>query len=498
MCEGVSVFGIYFVVFLVPLFFLPFTSDALDFNKQALLIVLAFISLFAWIARSLILGKLEFNRGKMNAMAGVYLAVFALATVFSAYKYASFWGWPQPSVDSLISVIAVFIVYFLVANSFTVKNILTSVYILCASAIIAEIFGILQILGIFVLPFDFAKFVSFNTVGSVGSLGFFTAMVLLISEVMVISAKKYRKILFALQIFLSAVILFVINYYAVWWVVALGSALLLIFGIFKKDYFDGRWMALPMFFLVVSVVFSFLNPQLPGFGHKTSEIYLSQNAGLKIALQTIKEKPFLGSGPGTFSFDFAKFKSPDFNKTSMGNVYFTQASSKILNDSSTTGAVGLVALIALMGFSVFYGVKFIFSNKSVIAVGFATALISEIFCFFLYGANIVLLFLFFFVMGSVACLASGSRKIYELKSASVKSMIAVFVFMIIFIFGAGIIILETQRYIAEVNYYKGINLLNAGKTDEAIKSFESAATMNHYSDLYFNRLSQAYLLKFQK
>ena len=47
------------LVFLIPLFFLPWTINVLDFNKQALLVVLVFVTLFFWILKVLVSGKLE-------------------------------------------------------------------------------------------------------------------------------------------------------------------------------------------------------------------------------------------------------------------------------------------------------------------------------------------------------------------------------------------------------------------------------------------------------
>ena len=78
-----------------------------------------------------------------------------------------------------------------------------------------------------------------------------------------------------------------------------------------EDIFDGRWMALPMFFLAVSLFFVLLNLQtnLLPINQRPNEYLLNQATGLNIATQTLKINPILGSGPGTFVYDFLRFRN---------------------------------------------------------------------------------------------------------------------------------------------------------------------------------------------
>jgi len=178
ICDWVTKYSIYAAIFLVPVFFLPWTSEVLDFNKQTLLLLLAVVALFSWMLRVLISGKFELNISKMHIVAAVLFLVYLLSTIFSINRYGSFWGWPQSSSESLLTLLAVLLFYFLVSNVFSKRNIFVSAVILSFSAILAELIGILQLFGLFIIPFDFAKSIAFNTVGSAGSLGFFAAIML--------------------------------------------------------------------------------------------------------------------------------------------------------------------------------------------------------------------------------------------------------------------------------------------------------------------------------
>jgi len=314
-------------------------------------------------------------------------------------------------------------------------------------------------------------------------------------------AKKWWKLLFTLQIILSAALLFLINYSIIWWVVIAGSAIILILGTIKKNLFDGRWMALPMFFFVISLFFLLLSPQINLLPQKPNEVFLSQKTGLDIAAQTVKANPIFGSGPGTFAYDFSKFKSPNFSSSSFWNVTFNNSSSKVLNSLATTGFLGLLAMLAFMVFPLFCGIKFFMTEKEtgdvVLLLGLAVVVAAQSIAYFLYNSNTVLDFVCFFAIAALIGFISNGKKEYALKSSSLFNLITTFVFTLIFIFGMGLLILDGQRYFAEVNYYKALVAYQSGQKTDGLKKLESSASLNPKSDLYFRQLSQAYLLELQ-
>jgi len=512
VCDFVTKYSIYTLIFLVPLFFLPWTTDVLDFNKQALLIVLVFLSLFASMLKILVSGRLEIKRSAMHIVVGVLFIVYLLATVFSVFGRGSFWGQPQQAVGSLITITCFVFLYFLVSNFFSKKDIFISVIALSLSAVIAEFIGIFQLFGLFIVPFDFAKSAAFNTIGSGGSLGLFAAVLLPLAIALFISVKKWWKILFVWQIILSGIILLLVDYRVIWWVIVAGM-LTLAFGIIKKKLFDGRWMALPMFFLTVALFFLILSPQIAGITQRVSEVFLSQGTAFNITMKALQERPILGSGPGTFGYDFSKFKDADFSKTSLWGVVFNRPSSEVLNSIATTGVLGFLALLAFMAFPIFYGVKFLFSTNgnvtepdeekedgqiyNVIQLGFLASLVAMTVALFAYSFNIPLFFIYFLTIAALIGLISKDRKEYNLKPSSLLTLIITFSFTLVFIFGIGLLALNGQRYIAEVSYRAGLTNYQANQNGEGLKKLELAAGLNSGSDLYFRQLSQVYILALQ-
>ncbi len=508
VCDFITKYSIYALIFLVPIFFLPWTTDVLDFNKQALLLVLVFLSLFASMLKILISGRFEFKKSVMHIAVGAMFLVYLLAAIFSVFGQGSFWGQTQQVAGSTLTLICFIFLYFLVSNTFSKKEILTSFVVLSFSAVVAELIGVFQLFGLFIFPFDFAKSVAFNTIGSGGSLGLFTAMLLPLAIVLFISVKKWWKVLFLWQILLSGMILLLVDYGMVWWVIFAGM-LVLALGTIKKKLFDGRWMALPMFFLTVALFFLILNPQISGVTRKVSEVFLSQKAAFNITMKAIKERPILGSGPGTFGYDFLKFKDADFSKTSLWSVVFNRPPSEVLNVLATTGVLGFLALLTFMALPVFYGIKFLFSMSSnggeqedgqiyiVLLLGILASLVAETVALFVYSSSISLYLVYFLTIASLMGLILNSRKEYNLKPSSLLTLIITFSFTLVFIFGVGLFALNGQRYIAEINYRAGLADYQANQNEQGLKKLETAASLNSGSDLYFRQLSQVYVLAVQ-
>ncbi|MDP2637216.1 MAG: hypothetical protein Q8P03_01235, partial [bacterium] len=118
--EMVSKWSLYLLVFLIPLWFLPFTQDILNFQKQVLLAVLVFLALIAFLARTVNAGELGIRLTWLHIPVLGVVLVMGISTLFSQWKYGSFWGWPLNVTDNFLTVFLFALVYFLV--SFALEN----------------------------------------------------------------------------------------------------------------------------------------------------------------------------------------------------------------------------------------------------------------------------------------------------------------------------------------------------------------------------------------
>lgn len=501
-CEKVSKISIYLLAFLLPILFLPWTANVLDFNKQALLIVLVFASLFAWMLKILISGKANFNLSSVHIPIAVLFLVYTASTIFSLWRYGSFWGWPQVNSESLLSLLGLILLYFLVNNIFEKKEIFYLMISLVVSGFLAMLYGLLQLFGKFLIPIGFTKAASFNTIGGVNSLAVFAAVLLpLIIIFLVIGKGKYLRVFSIAAIVLLVVLLLLINFQAAWWLVIVGSALIIAFGAQRRDVFDNRWLVLPMFFLALALLFSFFRFQIPGTPDRPVEVFLTHRASFDIVWNTLKQNPVIGSGPGTFVYNFSKYKSISFNQGSFWNLRFDWASSKMMTMLATLGILGILSFFALLGFFIFCGIKFLFTKKQeegqgpywTLGLGIFISFLTVSVAYFLYQSNLSLDFAWFLLMASFVSLLSPVRKEVLLKPSSLVTLGITFAFTLIFIFGLGIFILEGQRYVGAVSYLKGMKDWQKEESIKTMEHFEDAARVSPGVDLYWRELSQIYL-----
>ena len=504
ICDRITKTAIYALAVLIPIFFLPFTADVLDFNKQTLLVFLVFIAFFSWILQSLISGVFKISVNRVNFAVGAVFLSYLASTIFSISRYGSFWGFAQVTSSSLLSVICFGLLYFLVSNTFLQEEIFNAFKFLGISVLAVSLFGILQMLGLHWAYFDFTRNNNFNTIGSTVSLGFFITLMLPFFIIFSIFSEGWVKKVFIANIFLSFILLIFINYYLLWVLTLIGTGLIIIFWFIKRDVFDGRWMFLPMFFLIISLFFIIFNPQISWLPKRALEVSLSQKANLDIDLLTLKSDPILGSGPGTFLYDFTKYKTEELNKTAFWNVNFNVGASKFLTEVATTGLLGLIALVALMILPIFYVIKWLAQDsfksgteKISLIFGLLIVLTLETLGYFLFNSNLTLDFIYFFSIASLIALISKNQKTYILKSSSYLTLVITFAFTLVFIFGLGFLMMDGQRYYANVKYYQALRAFDRGQKDVAISNLKIAISNNANSDIYLNNLALFSLSKSQ-
>ena len=222
--------SIYLLIFLLPLFFLPWTNNILQLNKQALLLFLVFIALICFFVASLTSNRLKINTGLFNlAVAGFVLSLI-VSTAVSLYRQGSFWGLPLSVSSSFISLAAFALFYFLVANLFKKEEIPSLLITLLFSGFFAALFFLFQIFGKFILPFDFAKNISFNTIGTVNALGLYLAVLLILLLPLLLFVKKPLKITLSVIGSVFLVCLFFIDFRYAWLAFLAGLIILLPLG----------------------------------------------------------------------------------------------------------------------------------------------------------------------------------------------------------------------------------------------------------------------------
>jgi len=521
--DKVSKWSIYLLIFLLPIFFLPwnanFLDSILDFNKQALLLVLVLVSLVSWLLKSLSEGKIRLNLSILNVPVLLYVLVMAISTGFSSWQYGSFWGWPLNIASSFLTLLGFAIFYFLITNIFSPASkaeenkleekksgLFTALFL---SVFLTIVLAGLQFFGQFFLPFAFAKSVSFNTIGAPSALAIFMAILLPLVLIFSFICGKILKWLFLLLAFAVLFLLLIINSWLAWLTLLIGISVILIFGITRREIFKTNWTVLALFFMIFALFFVFSKttiPSLPTFGY---EVYPTQGATLVIAWESLKESIqtiILGTGPATFSYNYSQYGN--------GMLNFLSGSSSVLEKIGNGGILGLLSFLLLLLSFVWFSFKKLITGKEIVKpeqwifnLGIASSLTALVFSLFIYSANVSILFLFWFLSAlSVAFSSSleketGWFKIKKMKEieivpGSLSAVFASFAFVFLLVAGLGLLFASSQRYLAEINYSQGLVAYQTGDLDKAIVKVSNAVKFtSQKQDNYLRDLSQLYLYK---
>lgn len=501
---GIAKISIYLLVFLLPLFFLPFSGNVLDFNKQYLLFVLVFLSLICWLASCLISNKLKVNLNFLNYPVIILLLFIGLSTIFSLSRYGSFWGWPLVVSTSFLSLLCLAIFYFLIANIFKKEEISFLFFTLFLSGFLIALFFLFQFFGKFLLPFDFAKNNSFNPIGTVNSLAVYFSILLTLLLPCFFFVKKFFKIILGIFGFVFLTSLFLINFQIAWLALLVGMAVLFVLTAVNLQKFQlAGFSTLVIVFLVIALVLTFFRFSLPGLPLLPLEVWPSQKAGIEILKQLPIKSLILGSGPSTFAHIWSKYKPLDINQTIFWATRFSQGPSEILDRIITSGILGILTFFFLVfvflklnlglllrtGFDQGTG-----RTDWLLLLGIFAGFLGTISAFFFYPANLSILFFFWLLIGCLAIFGS-KEKTFVLGISPTKSLLFSFLFVLILVLGIGFSILYFQKYLAEVKYVQGIKAWQRGDNVLSNNKLLLAVNLNSKSDLYWRDLSQIYLFR---
>lgn len=498
--ERITKVSLYLLCFLIPLWFLPVTQDALVYQKQALLVVLVFLALLTWLGKAVQQGELSFRVTWLYLPMALVVLVFGIATLLSSWKYGSFWGWPLDVTDSFLSVTFFALLSVVIVNAIQQSSQLFQLlFLLLISGAVAGLFALLQMYNIFLLPFSFAKASSFNTVGAANSVAILAAVLLPLALVLAAAAKPLLRWFLWSMVVLFLFILAAINFFDAWVALTVGLLILLAFGMWNvRKRTEFGWVSFPLALIIVALFFTMFRVSLPGAPTAPVEVSPSVQGEWQITKQVLKEKPALGSGPGTFVFNYTKYHSPSLNQTVFWGTRFSSGASEVLGWLSTKGVLGMIAFVLLAGISLFLGVKTLLRSSQdafswMMGLGLLASFGGIVSAFVLYPSNFVLSFVFWVLLGGLGVFIGERIKKVQVASQSFVALGSSFVFLLVLIFGLGLLFVGGQKYTAELRYLNGAQKSQQGDVEGAIRDVVSAATLNPSVDLYWRDLSQLYL-----
>jgi len=110
--------SVYGLVLLIPLFFLPWTVEQFEFNKQYLLFFLVSLAFLAWLAKMIVCRKeINFKTTPLDLWLLVFAIVLILSAVFSQDRISSWLGSYGRFSDSVIGLLCLLALYFILTNN---------------------------------------------------------------------------------------------------------------------------------------------------------------------------------------------------------------------------------------------------------------------------------------------------------------------------------------------------------------------------------------------
>jgi tetratricopeptide (TPR) repeat protein len=460
--------ALYGLIFLIPLFYLTITPGFLEINKQLILTLLVCVAIIAWMSKMVLENQIFVKKNFILIPVVIFLIFYALSTLFSHYQELSLWGYFGGESHSLVTLLTFVIFFFLLFNYISNKKEINNlVYVFLISGALVVIYGIFQLLGLYIIPIEIIKNPAFNTVGSVYMFSAYSALLFL--SALIFSLKEsvlWKKIALLSGAVIFFIIPMVIYSRSIWLTLFIILSFILAYLVInnqKSKKLIG--IVLPMLFLTLSIVMFFVNRPIFSLNLPT-EIYLNQKTSFDVAFKSFKENSLLGSGPLTYSYVFKKHR-PE-NMSELWSVNFENPASYFLNIMSTMGILGTLSFLFLV-ISIIY---FIFSklNKNIENEKFSllfllasTGWLYLTIFMFLNLMNLTLLFVWWFYLALLlAILNLNQNKTAQSFSAgknnSKNSLLTVFLSVLLITGLIALIYKNFQKYIGAVKFQKALAL----------------------------------------
>jgi len=479
-------------VFLAPLFVLPWTTNPLEMNKQLLLVVAAGAGLILWLLSIVSSGRLSWRSNSIDKGILALAVAAGLATAFSLTPFKSLFGMSVSSSNSLISISALAVIFYLAVNSYhdKGKQILTCLKI---SVLIALAYGFSQMMSWYLVSNGIANSRAFNTVGSINALGAMAAIILPLFAMKIES--KISGYLNALGLLLALAILVVLNWWVLWAIAIAGMVATIGFENLRQLKFKMSRFILPMTVIVIAVFLMIVNFSVDALKKNYPvEVAPSYALSADVASGVLKERLILGYGPENFSLAFDKFGAGRLADTTLSNIRFFDGTSEFFSWVIHGGLVA-VAAVAFLFWSLISAVikkrTAISDDDSGMTVAILSAMTASSAAFFLYPFNTALNLVFFALLSLTALTLWGNaRQTHNIEEKAWLSLVASLGFisgLIVVLAGAYFML---SNYISDVRYAQAFS---ASTNQNAADLLGEAFNWNGKDDRLLRALSQVEL-----
>ncbi len=502
-----------FMLFLgVPLFFTGLTFQGIIFEKQLYFYFWLLLGLVSWTAKGVILGEMGIRKTPLDIPIIAFWLVYLLAMFFSVDRWHSFWGMFGDPSRGFMNITALIIFYYLFFSNFNAKRLNLFLTAIITSGAVLSFWTLLAIRGIKFLPDAVSQYAPLSLIGSMAGLGVvFSAMLPIITVAILKLAENekmasfFKKILtgtLLLVLLLDLVLILSLYNYIPWLGLFTGVAVFLIFILAKIVRPKMSWTWLPMALFVVIMALRMLGEVSMSKINLPVEVSPNYQVSWDIAVNSLKDKFILGSGPATYGYNFSMNRPQDFNLNMFYNLRFFQGTGLFFEALPTIGVIGTfflaIGILSFLSIELYFLYREKERNKLYSLGLFSAAIIFFIDVFIVRTEGAVLLMAVFIGILSlaVAMHESGTQEKYinlSLKASPKYALALAFVFMVVSAGVAFLFVFLGKIYAADVSAGIAERQIYANQEDSILK-MSKAIKLYGKEGKYYGQLGQYYMV----
>lgn len=472
-------------ILLLPLFFLPWTSEAFEFNKQFLLWLLMPVAALLWLYKAIAEGQVKIKINPLNLPILIFLLLTAVASIFGLDRFSSFFGHFGRFSDAWLGLLSLIIFYFLIINTEVAsgtEKIISLLKLLLYSSFAVAIVSLSAILGWLSVisgdPLSIFSSVSFNPAGgSLFSLAVWLAVMSIVLASFLFNGglRKFDRIFFSVCLAIFLITLGLINFSLSWALIIIGAGLMIFFrwlaeGFNFKKILNYYLLIPAVLILLSTLMFALSNLSLTKLvlgQDLPREDLLTYEQSWIVAKEAFKKNPGLGSGLGTFQEDFSRYRPAELNSGAFWQIRFLKSRSYFLEILATAGLPTLLSYFLIICLVIYLNIILIkkyLGSEPASGTDENYNLITALFTVFVliffsqlgFLTNTVLNFIFWFYLALIIAFWQRvdqplfKERIIDLKKTVLSYRLAI---LILFILSVGVftlLVFETKFFVADL------------------------------------------------
>lgn len=504
------------VVFLLPLFVLPYGMFPVDFSK-AMLAYLG-VSVVALLLLASRIKKESVVLPRSYVFFGLFIVsvVAFLSAVFSDNLKLSLIG-AGYETGTFSAFFLLVVISFIVPVLFRTANHLALLYktIFFSAIVLFVIQTLYTAVGLPIPPFEMFSGRLDSVLGSWSDLGIFFGLVALLalSTIELKGAGRKAKTFLWVVLGVSLLVVFFVNFLPLYYVLGVFVFVLLIDRLVELSRGDGystsskKIFQDPSFFVFLVIFLCTVSHQWIGImvnylGLQFTQVSPSWGATYEVIKSTLSSNPFFGSGPNTFSYDWFNFRPDAISATAFWGTKFLSGVGRIPSMIAETGFAGAISLFVFFFALLATGGKIIsYKEHNIERMLLWSSFLATIYLWvfmIIYSPGFLLVVFTGIFMGIfVAALGlTKERSFIEIRlgRTSKKGLLTYAILVAVMLFTVFTIYIFGSKYLASYYYKTAIHSATVlGNIDRAGINLERAISLDP-QDVYFRGASEIGLM----